>query len=137
VVVSDASLQTLFPSATSLFAFSPATGYESVTALEPGRGYWINLPASTTRTVSGTQPSSMQVELPSGWSMLGPLAAEMDVSELGDDVISLYRFSGGYEAAASLHPGEGYWVNLSGAASLYLDGGVAMGEVEIIGRVED
>jgi hypothetical protein len=41
--VPDHSVATLFPSATSVFEFVPASGSGPAVALEHGNGYWTNL----------------------------------------------------------------------------------------------
>lgn len=134
--VEDASLDALFPTATSAFRFVPGAGYQSATTLAPGQGYWINVPAATVRTITGTAPQSLPLELPQGWSMMGPLAAGLAADDLGASLISVFGYSHGYFDATTMEPGQGYWVNMSSAAALSLEG-VPMGEVEVIVTIGD
>ena len=121
--VDDLSLGALFPTAISLFEFDG--GYQSAASMTVGRGYWINLPAAFTTSVTGTGSTSLSVDLPVGWSMVGPGQNEVPFSLLGDQVISVFGFDAGYFSAAKLEPGQGYWANLSAAGPLDLSGSAA------------
>jgi flagellar hook capping protein FlgD len=121
--VTDASLSALFPTAISLFSFD--NGYRSETTLEPARGYWINIPAPTTADISGAKHASTElvVDLPSAWSMVGSGDVSVDVASLGSNVISVFGFDAGYQAASAMAPGDGYWINLTNAGQIDLNGG--------------
>ena len=56
--VEDPSLEALFPTAISLFEFKEKSGYQAATSLEPGRGYWINIPVPATVIITGVSLSS-------------------------------------------------------------------------------
>ncbi len=121
--VADNRLQTLFPTAISLFRF--ANGYQTSQTLEPAVGYWINLPAATTSTITGDaiDPQLLVVSVPQGWSMVGPGNAVVQVSGLGANVISVFGFANGYQSRQTMDPGSGYWVNMAAAGQLDLRGG--------------
>ena len=121
--VDDPSLERLFPDAISLFDF--ARVYQKTTTMEVGKGYWINLPTASTATISGTGFLDLNIDLPAGWSMLGPGQNEVPVSSLADNVISVFGFEGGYFTADALEPGRGYWANLSTAGALELGASAA------------
>ena len=114
----DSSLGNLFPTAISLFEFDG--GYQSATSMSVGRGYWINLPTAFEGAITGTRPASLSIDLPAGWSMVGPGRHEVPASSLVDNLISVFGFEGGYFAADALAPGRGYWTNLSTPGSLEL-----------------
>ena len=118
--VEDASLANLFPNAISLFEFG--VGYQAATSMDVGKGYWINLPQASSSSITGTGPSSLSVDLPAAWSMVGPGQNVVSASSLGDNVISVFGFEAGYFTAATLEPGQGYWTNLSTAGTLDLSG---------------
>ncbi len=122
------ALAAAFPTALSLFGFN--LGYEQRTALAPGEGYWVNLPAAATVTLAGpTWPDSALVRrVPAHWSMIGVGATPLSVAALKTAypaVVSVFRDSLGYQLATTLAPGEGYWINLATATVLDLSGRVA------------
>jgi len=49
----------------------PATGSESFTALEPGRGYWVRAENECTLTFMGTDPYDLDVTLKQNWNLIG------------------------------------------------------------------
>ena len=118
--VEDASLANLFPDAISLFEFGG--GYEQANSMEIGKGYWINLPQASNSSITGTGTSSLSVDLPAAWSMVGPAQNAVTASSLGDNVISVFGFDSGYFFAVTLEPGQGYWSNLRAAGTLDLSG---------------
>ena len=122
-VVDDPSLGGLFPTAISLFEF--ANGYQTAASMEVGKGYWLNLSAASTASISGMPETSISVDSTAGWSMVGPGKNTVAVSSLGDHVISVFGFDAGYFTTDALDPGKGYWANLSTAGALDLSGAPA------------
>lgn len=125
--VPDPRVAPVFPNAITLWRFSGA--YAMASSLEPGVGYWINLPAATQVTVTGpAHPSeALQLSLPSRWSMVGPGAVPLDVSALKTaypSLISVFGYSSGYYVPSTMGPGQAYWVNLGSAQALDLSGAV-------------
>ncbi len=49
----------------------PATGSESFTKLEPGRGYWVMAKSDCNLTFTGTEPSDLNIALNKGWNLIG------------------------------------------------------------------
>jgi parallel beta-helix repeat protein len=49
----------------------PATGSESFTALEPGRGYWVMAQQDCSLTFTGAAPSHLDIPLYTGWNLIG------------------------------------------------------------------
>ena len=119
----DAALEVLFPTAISLFEFTG--GYRPATNLTAGKAYWINLPTSFVTAIAGEDHPSAKLEVPAGWSMVGPGNGPVDGFSLGDGVVSIFGFAEGYFPAAVLEPGRGYWVNMNAAGQLDLSGGGA------------
>ena len=58
--VGDPSLVSLFPGAISLFKFD--RGYQGVTTMEIGKGYWINLPEAFSTSIMGAGNLSLSVD---------------------------------------------------------------------------
>ena len=141
--VENSSLEALFPTAISLFEFVPNSGYQKAQSLEAGKGYWINIPEPTTILVTGLPLSSCILEPPTGWSMIGPCSFSASVSDLqiatGGNLVSVFGFNTGYYLANILNPGQGYWVQMTSAGVLVLDGSESesLGEIEILGTILD
>jgi exo-beta-1,3-glucanase (GH17 family) len=49
----------------------PATGSESFTALEPGKGYWVVAKSNCNLTFIGVKPSNLTITLKEGWNFIG------------------------------------------------------------------
>src|SRR5660397_32251 len=63
----------------------PATGSESFTALEPGRGYWAMAQQDCSLTFTGTEPSDLDIPLDTGWNLIGWYS--MNEAALGEEAI--------------------------------------------------
>lgn len=125
----DSSVVGLYPGATSS-AYSYNNGYTAVTALSPGRGYWLKFPVAETLHVCGTAVSPRDVSFGTGWSMIGPFDLDVPVSSISTTPTGLvtsdfFGYSNGYQSAVTLQGGKGYWVKLSQPGVLHLTGGVA------------
>jgi RHS repeat-associated protein len=53
------------------WGWAPATGSESFTESEPGRGYWVMAKNDCNLTFTGTAPSDLDVSLDDGWNCVG------------------------------------------------------------------
>jgi hypothetical protein len=53
------------------WGWAPATGSESFTELEPGRGYWVMAENDCDLTFTGTAPSDLDVPLDADWNCVG------------------------------------------------------------------
>ena len=52
--------------------YDPATPFgNDLTTMEPGKGYWIMMTSDDTLNVSGTMPAPIDIELWSGWNLIG------------------------------------------------------------------
>jgi hypothetical protein len=63
----------------------PATGSESFTALEPGRGYWVMAQWDCNLTFTGTASSDLGIPLYTGWNLIGWYS--MNETLLGEEVV--------------------------------------------------
>jgi len=63
----------------------PATGSESFTALEPGRGYWAMAQQDCSLTFTGTAPSDLDIPLNTGWNLIGWYS--MNEAALGEEAV--------------------------------------------------
>ena len=123
----DSAMGTLFPTATALFEFAPDSGYQRATFLEPGKGYWINMPAPATVALAGVPIHPCALSTPAGWSMIGPCSMPAMVADLKeateDNLLAAFGFDAGYQPVTTLQPGRGYWMKLAAAGVLNLGGG--------------
>ena len=53
------------------WGWAPATGSESFTELEPGRGYWVMTENDCDLTFTGTAPSDIDIPLDADWNCIG------------------------------------------------------------------
>jgi uncharacterized repeat protein (TIGR03803 family) len=118
---------------------TPQAGAESVTL---GNGYWIRLPQSVTLPATGTLASTStnyDIPLAAGWTSIGdPFQTSVPLSSLlfnngtetfnqattGSNFLVSPVFwaydqtTNSYVQATSLQPGQGYWVNATGATDV-------------------
>ncbi len=135
------SIYFLFPFITDAYTYLADAGrIKTVSSLETGDGYWVNLTSgSITVTVTGTDFSNYTKTLYPGWNMIGalsnPLLAEAVLSEPA--IISeLYEYSNAsqsYESAEVLAPGKAYWVLVTNTIDLTVSEYPIMGKA-IAGR---
>ena len=122
----------------SVFKF--AGGYSSVTSLVPGEGYWLKHSGIRTYTWNGTIQSSILYpklnqavrtgySANAGWSIIGGYEYSADVNFIRTvpenrrtGLVFQYVPGSGYVSAGALSPGNGYWINLTSAATIYVPG---------------
>jgi len=123
VVTDDDSLSALFPGAVSAFGF--AGGYVQAHTLDPGSGYWLDMPEDGQICQVGEQVRLVELDLPAGWSLVGAPFASFAVADLYQDppgcLQSVFGFGLGYELADTLQPGQGYWFDLSESCRITMD----------------
>jgi len=124
VLATSMNVSSLFPTAiSSAFAFN--NGYVSTTTLQNGVGYWIKFANAGPIQICGTQASSRDIPVNSGWNIIGPLGSDVQVSAItsvpgGIVVSSYFGYNNGYTSATTLNVGKGYWVKVSQAGVLHL-----------------
>lgn len=125
----DQTFGGLLPSCQSGFFFAPGLGYDHIDegeSVEPGPGFFANCSAATVE-MSGVPPSTSSVAVDQGWNLIGALTDPVAVSDVGSDPggivqTDFFAFDEGYQAADTLHPGHGYWVEVSQQGTLDLSG---------------
>jgi len=126
--VQDSTVSTLFPNAISAFKFD--NGYQQVTDMSMGRGYWLNLPSDGTYPIVGMPVHALTLPLQARWNLVGGISDTVSFSSIQQDppnsIISVFRFDNGYQQETeALIPGEGYWINAANVCALGLGGGVS------------
>jgi hypothetical protein len=121
-----------FPEAVSqAFAFD-GSGYVTDDSLVPGRGYWLKFPNApfSPVTISGDPLTSDTIPVIAGWNIIGSIGTDVAVGSIASDPPGLvtsqfFGYASGYFNAATVEPGKGYWVKVSGDGDLILSTGPA------------
>ncbi len=92
--------------------------YTRENTLIPGKGYWVRRDTQGILNLAGEGFISGDIELNSGWNLVGGLADTFLLSDISDpqNILSsaqVYQYSGGVynEITGSLTPGRGYWMH--------------------------
>ena len=114
LAASDMTGNNLFPTAISPF-YAYTSGYNQVTILENGKGYWAKFDASQSATITGNYVTGNEISVVQGWNLIGPFAYDVVVSGITTvppNILSspFYGYEGGYIIPTTLLPGKGYWI---------------------------
>ena len=114
LAASDMTGTTLFPNAISPF-YAYNAGYNQVTTLENGKGYWAKFNDSESVTITGNYVTGNEISVVLGWNLIGPFAYNVVVSGITTvppNILSspFYGYEGGYIIPTTLLPGKGYWI---------------------------
>jgi type IX secretion system substrate protein len=114
--------------AAAVFGFNG--GYSAVTVASPGEGYWMkHLGANVYNTGDEWPAGGIQIvahdPIPgiAGWNLIGGyenIATTSLITTTPPGLVDgpVFGFSGGYSVAATLEPGYGYWIKLTGAGDI-------------------
>ncbi len=126
VVLSDFSLQSVFPTAISAYKY--LGGLIQVSTLENGLGYWVNFQTFTQKTFVGWPLNYLEIILNPGWNMIGTISSNFQVSDICTEPLgiieNIYGYENGYvlmTADSSLIPGKAYWVKTTEFGYMTLD----------------
>lgn len=128
LAASDMTGTSLFPTAISPF-YSYNAGYNQVTTLENGKGYWAKFDSSQSVTISGNYVTGNEVSVVQGWNLIGPFAYDVVVSGITTvppNILSspFYGYEGGYIIPTTLLPGKGYWIKANQNGVIQLNAGL-------------
>lgn len=107
----------VFPTSNaSMFSF--ANGYNTVTSLITGLGYWARFPSSQTVTVSGTVVTNKTIPVTAGWNIIGFFNTSVSTASITSNPAGIinsayFGYENGYSQTTTLAPGKGYWVRVS------------------------
>lgn len=127
----------------SWLRFDPDVGFgNTLEELDEAMGFWINMDAAATLTVVGTEPTTTDIPLYTGWNLIGyPADAGDDLPGALDGISGNYNLVMAYHAADTsdpwklyepdvpdwvtdldqLDPGWGYWIDMTEGATLSID----------------
>jgi hypothetical protein len=119
--------------------FKYSGGYQPINIAAPGEGYWMkHLGANVYNTGDEWPAGGIQIvphnpiTAAAGWNLIGGYENTVATSGLTTTPPGLisgpvYKYSGGYQVAATLDPGYGYWIKLSGAGQINIPNALAKG----------
>ncbi|MBI4546890.1 MAG: hypothetical protein HY707_02845 [Ignavibacteriae bacterium] len=124
VETGDRRTSSLFPYSASP-AFAYVNGYIRKDTLEYGRGYWLKTDQTS---LPGCPRTFDTIDVRQSWNIIGSLSSPVPVSSIvsiPESIIisSFYGYGGGYFAADTIRPGEGYWVKTNSPGKLVLSSG--------------
>jgi len=81
---------------------------------EAGKGYWVLVLEDAIVTIYGMPVESYELDLPTGWSMIGSIyPCTVDANLVFPSTYQLLTWdSTGYVTVTTIEPGKGYWVLL-------------------------
>ncbi|HQI42290.1 MAG TPA: YCF48-related protein, partial [Ignavibacteriaceae bacterium] len=128
LITVDMSVNNLFPAAGSP-AYIYNNGYLTEDTLSAGTGYWLKFDGAEQIQIYGlTQGDTVSVQ--EGWNMIGVFEKDIPVSHITSTppgIITTYYFgynNNGYYIADTLKSGKGYWIRVTEAGKLNLNGGL-------------
>lgn len=102
------------------------SGFQSVTTMEPGKGYWMRNIGNTIYNTGDEWPaggiqyvSNLPITVSQGWNLIGTYDYTIGTSAITTTPPGLlsgffYSYIGGYRVVNTLVPGLGYFIYLSG-----------------------
>ncbi len=121
--------------------FKYAGGYQPVTEVIPGTGYWMKHLGNRTYNTGDEWPAGgiqiaphNPIQGASGWNLFGGYelsvtAANVTTNPPGLQSGPIYKYSGGYQVATTLDPGFCYWMKLTATGQIIIPESMAKGEV--------
>jgi hypothetical protein len=112
--------------------FKYAAGYQVVSTVVPGVGFWMKHSGNRTYNTGDEWPAGgiqLVTHQPltgfTGWNLFGGYelsvtAANVTTNPPGLQSGPIYKYSGGYAVATTLDPGYGYWIKLNAAGQIII-----------------
>jgi len=104
--------------------------FNNLSTMKPGYGYWIKMNSSAVLTVSGSAPTVTEINLTSGWNLVGlegatPFDTMGDaMSSISSRIVSVWSYQNGswkeynpnnalFNNLSTMEPGYGYWIKMN------------------------
>lgn len=119
--------QELNPQNVDIFGFDRI--YKRDETMLPGKGYWIRSDNTEELDLAGEGLIETEVELNSGWNLVGGIADVIPAASIKDPSgilteAPVYEYSGSsYSQVSNLKPGKGYWIYASEDGMIKLEHG--------------
>ncbi|MCX8057326.1 MAG: M14 family zinc carboxypeptidase [Ignavibacteria bacterium] len=125
LIVEDFRKSILFPTSVS-YAYSFDNGYIAKDTLKNGEGYWLKFNSSQEHTLNGLDLPSLNINLKSGWNLIGSVNGNVSVSSLTTNPPNIiqgqiFGYNNGYQPVNLLEKGKAYWVKSSQPGTLTLN----------------
>jgi len=113
LIPENSSLLANFPQAKVAYAYENG-GYVRGLALEPGKGYWIEMPSTRTIEIAGYPFTSNQLQLKRGWQLIGGIHKPAKIQTIPENCVqTIYGYNeGGYQQTTEILSEKGYWIYL-------------------------
>lgn len=113
-----------------VFKFSDQSGYVPNDSIYPGTGYWLKLNAAQTVSFTGSLSTRIGLALVGGWNLIGTVGNKnvsidnLSVQPPSSAIVTskVFGYNHSYYQATALQPGLGYWLKLSSAGELDING---------------
>lgn len=139
--------------------YAGAKGFNDLSTIDPGEGFWVNSKAAQNVAVTGTEQTGNTLSLAKGWNLAGlPISSAISVSDIfsdsskftsiwkwennqwavylpGETTQGTYAASKGFNVLTTISDGEGFWVNAQTAATADLSGAVET--PPLVGKVQE
>lgn len=102
------------------------SGYESVSDLVAGAGYWILVDEAGSQTFDDAGVTSITLNLTNGWNMISGPICLMPFASIADPSSimvpgTLFSYSNGYQESTAMLPSAGYWVLTNKAGQITMN----------------
>lgn len=139
VIVSDSSVGSVYPSATSSI-YSYAGSYVPIDTIPRGVGYWAKFGFAQNIPITGLPRTVDSIDVSAGWNLIGALSTPIATASItsipgGMITSNFFSYNGLYIVADSLMPSFGYWVKTSQSGKLILASMPAADPSSIIRRI--
>jgi hypothetical protein len=118
----------------TVYKFIPGSGYTGVSTTMPGEGYWMKQSGDNIYNTGGEWPAGgiqvvehVPIDAIAGWNIFGGYEDTVNVTELtttppGQILYPVYKYlpGTGYQTAAQIEPGFGYWVKVASDCGIIL-----------------
>jgi hypothetical protein len=126
--VDDASPGSLYPSSVEGTLYGFDESYYNTGELTAGNGYWLYFNETGDVELNGTSIDQITMSLNQGWNLITgiTLPVETEMIDDPDGILvsgTIYGFDGSYFNAATLTPGNGYWVFASADGNITIPSG--------------
>ena len=125
-------------------SYVASKGFSHLSDISIGEGFWLNANTSQALDTSGLEQSDTSLSLVPGWNLIGlksPVARSISefISGKENKIFSIWKWTGntwavflpqdddvgasfagskGFSLLSIIHPGEGFWVNVSESITL-------------------
>ncbi|NWG28818.1 MAG: hypothetical protein HXY48_09830 [Ignavibacteriaceae bacterium] len=123
--------------------FKFLSGYQIVTDAVPGIGYWMKNAGDRTYNTGEEWPAGGiqtvahdPLTAQSGWNLIGGYELSVQTANITTNPSGLqsgpvFKYSSGYQVAATLVPGYGYWIKLDAAGQIIIPETMAKGTEQV------